>query len=241
MEPCHSFRWKYHKDSGTTRLVPTQSRCLHYYFYFIDEVYGLGYMRVPTWAPFALQVYINGHQYLARQLDKVGVDYELIENAFVSIADYDKVQQLSEGLRAEQLQQRLNRWVRRFCPVSCELPGEYYWSISQAEYATDIIFKRQVEFKPLYDNIVRTAVHAVGAEQVAMFLVRKLNGNYTDEVGNDFSTRVEGTRIRHHMGKASIKMYDKMGLMMRVECTTYDVPILSQCHGLCLRFRFAAT
>ncbi len=94
----------------------------------------------------------------------------------------------------------------------------------QAEHATAMAFHRQVDFKPLHDEIVRTAVHGIAAEQVAMFPDRKLNGNGQDEVGNDLSKRVQGTRIRHHTGAASIRMHDKTGLMIRVECTTCDVP-----------------
>ena len=93
----------------------------------------------------------------------------------------------------------------------------------QAEYATDVLFHRQADFQPLYANIVRTAVHSVQADQVATFLGRKLTGAYRGEAGNDFSTRIQGTRIRHRMGAAGIKLYDKHGIMARVECTTNDV------------------
>ena len=99
----------------------------------------------------------------------------------------------------------------------------YHWSIMQAEYATDVLFHRQADFQPLYDTIIRTAVHSVKADHVATFLGRKLTGAYRGEVGNDFSTRIQGTRIRHQMGASSIKLYDKFGLMARVECTTNDV------------------
>jgi hypothetical protein len=75
----------------------------------------------------------------------------------------------------------------------------------------------------LYENIVRSVVQDVKADQVATFLGRKLTGQYRDELGNDFSTRIQGTRIRHHMGSTSIKLYDKFGLIARVECTTNDV------------------
>ena len=92
-----------------------------------------------------------------------------------------------------------------------------------ASDATDIVFRRQRDLAPLYETITRTAVHAVKAEHVATFLGRKLNGNYKDELGNDFSTRIEGTRIRHHMGPASIKMYDKFGLVLRIETTANNV------------------
>ena len=79
----------------------------------------------------------------------------------------------------------------------------------QAEYATDVLFHRQADFQPLYDNIVRTAVHSVRADQVATFLGHKLTGAWQGEAGNDFSTRIQGTRIRHRMGPTGIKLYDK--------------------------------
>jgi hypothetical protein len=92
----------------------------------------------------------------------------------------------------------------------------------QVEFATDVVFRQQAEFQPLYEAIVRTAVQAVKADNVATFLGRKLTTAYQGEVGNDFSTRIQGTRIRHQMGPASIKLYDKAGIMARVECTTND-------------------
>jgi hypothetical protein len=56
-----------------------------------------------------------------------------------------------------------------------------------------------------------------------MFLGRKLDSRYDDELGNRFSTRIEGKCIKHHMGKTGIKMYDKFGLVLRIETTTNDV------------------
>lgn len=92
----------------------------------------------------------------------------------------------------------------------------------QVEFATDVVFRQQAEFQPIYDAITHTAVHAIKAENVATFLGRKLSTAYQDEIGNDFSTRIQGTRIRHQMGPSSIKLYDKAGIMARVECTTND-------------------
>jgi hypothetical protein len=87
MEPCASFRPWHEKATGRTVLKAIQAKCLHYYFYFIDPELGLCYLRVPTWAPFRLQVYFDGHFALARQLDKAGIAYVLLENAFVEVAD----------------------------------------------------------------------------------------------------------------------------------------------------------
>ncbi len=68
MEPCATYRPWHDKKTGQTFLRPDDGKCLHYYFYFLDEDLGLGYVRVPTWCPFRLQVYLNGHHWLAAQL-----------------------------------------------------------------------------------------------------------------------------------------------------------------------------
>ena len=223
METCASFRPWHDKKTRHTSLKPSTSKCLHYYFYFIDEAFGLCYVRVPTWAPFRLQVYFNGHNWLARRLDQAGITYEKADNAFLFISDFRKAQRLADRLDARRIHRHLNRWAKRFCPPLKRFRSGYHWSFMQAEYATDVLFHRQADFQPLYDNIVRTAVHSVRADQVATFLGHKLTGAWQGEAGNDFSTRIQGTRIRHRMGPTGIKLYDKFGIMARVECTTNDV------------------
>jgi hypothetical protein len=223
MESCSSYRPWHDKTTHRTFLKPTSGKCLHYYFYFIDEQFGLCYVRVPTWAPFRLQVYFNGHGWLARQLRDAGIDFQMLDNAFVTLGDPTEAQRLADSLDATMLHQRLDQWAQRFCPVLHHFRNGVHWSFMQVEYATDVVFRQQAKFQPLYEAIVRTAVHVIKAEHVAMFLGHKLTGSYEGEVGNNFSTRIQGARIRHHMGPASIKLYDKAGLIARVECTANDV------------------
>ena len=223
MEACPTYKPWHDKKTGKTYLKPDQAKCLHYYFYFIDEELGLCYVRVPTWCPFRLQIYFNGHGWLAAQLGKKGIAFTLLDNAFSAMADWGKAQQLADNLNVRKLHKRLNEFARRFCPAIRHFPVEYHWSIMQVEYATDIVFSRQADLQEIYGAITRTAIHAVKADNIATFLGRKLHGNYQDEMGNDFHTRIEGTRIKHHMGPASIKMYDKFGLILRIETTTSDV------------------
>jgi len=224
MEACSSYRPWHDKASGRTLLKPDTGRCLHYYFYFIDEQFGLCYVRVPTWAPFRLQVYCNGHSWLARQLRAANIPFTMADNAFVDIGDWQEAQRLADSLDAQALHQHLDGWAQRFCPVLAHFRGGYHWSFMQAEFATDVVFRRQAQFQPLYQAIVRTAVHVIKAEHVATFLGHKLTGAYQGEVGNDFSTRIEGTRIRHRMGPVSLKLYDKFGLIARVETTAQRSP-----------------
>jgi hypothetical protein len=223
METCHTYRPWYDKKTGKTSLRPDTGKCLHYYFYFMDSEVGLCFVRVPTWCPFRLQFYFNGHNLLAGKLRKAGIDFRMMDNAFAQMDDIEKAQKLSDDLDVAQLHALLDRYATLCCPPVTTLDTRYHWSLMQVEYSTDIVFRRQSDLKPLYETISRTAIHAVKAENVATFLGRKLNGNFEDELGNNFSTRIEGTRIKHHMGSASIKMYDKFGLILRIETTANDV------------------
>jgi hypothetical protein len=223
MEACPSFKPWHDKKTGKTFLRGENAKCLHYYFYFILEDLGLCYLRVPTWAPFRLQFYFNGHHYLANLLQRKGLSYGLLDNALVETEDFQKAQHLSDTLQVKLLHRRLDQAAKAFCPVLRHFPSGYHWSLMQVEFATDVVFKCQSDLRPLYDTLVRTAVHTVKPELIATFLGRKLHGTYQGEIGNDFHTRIEGTRIKHHMGRVSIKMYDKLGIILRIETTVNDV------------------
>ena len=75
----------------------------------------------------------------------------------------------------------------------------------------------------IYDNLTRTAIHMVKPDNIATFLGRKLHPHYQDEMGNRFNIRIAGTRIKHTMGPVSLKLYDKFGLILRLETTVNDL------------------
>ncbi len=223
MEACESYEPWHNKQTHKTYLKPTLGKCLHYYFYFIDEALGLCYVRVPTWCPFRLQIYFNGHNWLASKLRKNKIEYSMLDNAFDVIENYPRAQELADGLSIEELHKKLDEFAHQFCPVHADFEQVYHWSIMQAEYATDIVFKKQSDLHAIYDRLTTTAIHTVKPDNIATFLGRKLHGNYQGESGNNYNVRIEGTRIKHHMGKVSIKMYDKHKKILRVETTVNDV------------------
>jgi hypothetical protein len=223
MESCESYRPWHDKASGKTYLKPDSGKCLHYYFYFIDQVLGLCYLRVPTWCPFRLQFYCNGHSWLARKLTAAGIEFTLADNAFVQVGDLERAQALADSLSPQELHRRLDRYAERLCPVGEVFGQRYHWSLMQVEYATDLMFRSQATLEPLYEQLSRQAVLAVKAEQVASFLGKKITPLLAQEIGSRFATRIEGTCIKHRFGKTGVKMYDKFGRVLRLETTTNDV------------------
>ncbi len=223
MEGCDTYKPWHDKQTHKTYLRADSGQCLHYYFYFMDAELGLIHLRVPTWAPFRLQFYCNGHSRLARQLSAEGIGFTTADNAFTRIADWQRAQDLADAFSPEQLHRVLDRYAALCCPVLDVFGQTYHWSLMQVEYATDVVFRSAGTLGPLYEQLTRASVQNVKAEQIATFLGRKITPQLGQEVGSQFSTRIEGTCIKHHFGKASIKMYDKFGCVLRIETTTNDV------------------
>jgi hypothetical protein len=223
MEPCSTYRPWHDKTTGKTYLRPDDGKCLHYYFYFIDEELGLCYVRVPTWCPFRLQIYLNGHHRLACRLKRKQIGHTRLDNAFLQIEDLERSQKIADDWPVEKLHRKLDEWAERYCPVIRQFEVRYHWSLEQVEFSTDLLFRRPEDLQAIYGPLTRTAIHTVKPDNVATFLGRKLSPLYQGEIGNRFNIRIEGTRIKHTLGPVAIKMYDKFGLILRIETTVNDV------------------
>lgn len=74
---------------------------------------GLRYVRVPTWIPYGLQVYFNGHHWLASRLQQARLDYRMDDTAFVEIRDWSRAQELSDDFSVLGLHQKLRSATTR--------------------------------------------------------------------------------------------------------------------------------
>jgi hypothetical protein len=222
VEPCRSFRLAY--GQGRPAIRPAWRKCLFLYFYFLDPHFGLLHVRLQTWFPFTIQVYVNGHEWLARQLDKRGLGYRRLDNAFLWLADPGRAQRLADRFATLPWPTILERLARRVNPLLRDLLASYryYWATHQAEYATDILFTSRVALRDLYPRLLRHATLCLRAEDVLTFLGRKLHGKFAGEVLNDWKRRWPGARVKHWMKANWIKMYDKHGCVLRVETVIND-------------------
>jgi hypothetical protein len=223
LEVNKTYRPWHDKANGRTYFKGDNTKCLTYYFYFIDREFGLCFMRVPTIAPYKIDFYYNGHNWLETKLRKAGIDYQKADNAFTHIADYEEAQKLSDRIRVEDLHKALDIFVKRYCPMPDSWGLNYNYTIRQVEYACDIVFNSEEALKPLYDNIIKTAMHTVTPDNIANFLGKRFSVLFEGEAGSRLGRRILGTRIKHQMGEISVKIYDKFGKILRIEVTSNDV------------------
>jgi hypothetical protein len=223
MEITDAFEPQFDYTTKKASLQIRTTKCIHYYIYFIDKYLGLSFLRIPTWIPCRVQFYFNGHNLLAYKLQKNNISFQMHDNAFIKISNYQKAQELSDNIRAENLHQWLDKIISQYIPFLVQTSQSYRWTLTQTEYSTDIIFKKQEDLKLLYEDIILNCIHSVKPENIAAFFSRELAASYSQEVGTKYNKQIQGTRIKHFMGANSIKMYDKASKVLRVEVTVNDI------------------
>jgi len=63
------FQWVTGRfEKGRPFVQPAKRECLFLYFYFMDREFGMIHVKLQTWFPMPIQVYVNGHEWLARKL-----------------------------------------------------------------------------------------------------------------------------------------------------------------------------
>lgn len=221
VQPCRSFSFRFEK--GRPFVQSAKRQCLQLYFYFIDAEFGLIHVRLQTWFPMEMQVYVNGHEWLARKLKANKIRYAKLDNAFTWVEDRERAQTFSNRFQGLNWPRILDRYARQVNPqLEDVLQGrQYYWVTTQSEYSTDILFKNRQALVEVYPQLISHSMQCFGAQEVMNFLGRKLNGNFQGEIISDLSSfvcrRMGGSRIKHRVKQNWIKMYDKSGLVLRVE------------------------
>ena len=191
------------------------------YFYFLDPDFGLRHVRVQTWFPFTTQVYVNGHDWLARQLHQHRVGFVQHDNAFTQLDDPAQAQSLADRFPRLDWVQILDGWARQVNPLLGEpwLRGQgYYWVIDQAEYSTDVLFPDRPALAELYPRLLDHACLHFSAQDILTFLGRRLHPRFDGEVLTDCKKdRWPGARVKHRVKNNGLKMYDKFGQVLRIE------------------------
>jgi len=223
VEPCPSFAVRGNHQSQRLHLRKEIRKCAHFYFYYLDRELGFMHVRLQSWLPLSIQVCLNGREYLARQLLKAGVGFVKADNCFTQLEDFTKAQQLLDRLLRlkwkrylDPLARRLNPWLN---PKGRVRFWRYYWTIRESEFATDIVFSNRDALAEIYPALVNQAIQGMSCKDVLRFLGRRTNCRFNGEVSVNLRERVEGVRVKHWVEKNSIKMYDKVGSVLRIETT----------------------
>jgi len=99
------------KDPDHRILTKTRNRFTHYYFYIRDEFLGSMVMRVSSFFPFQTTYYLNGHNFMEKELNRMNISFRKDDNAFLSVSDPEELQKAADRFTPEVIKKRLEYWT----------------------------------------------------------------------------------------------------------------------------------
>src|SRR5271165_6816806 len=157
-EKAHAFNGK--KVNGQFEFNRDKTVYVnHYYFYIDDEDFGPLLLKVCSYAPWAIKLCLNGHEWAKRQLEKRKIAYEALDHGFLSCAEPEKLQQICDSLGSEDIERVFRKWLTRLpLPLRAEdREAGYDWSLSiwQMEVSLTQIFDRPLRGREFFEEIIR--------------------------------------------------------------------------------------
>ncbi|MDP2788512.1 MAG: hypothetical protein Q8O46_00460 [bacterium] len=184
-------------------------------------------IRLQTWAPYDIQIALNGREWLRRSLDKKNCKYIVSGNKFLHIDDYELAQQLLDKQLDTRWEEMLSGFLTDVFPSMPDILGDkmsFYWTLWQSEIAKDYIFENPQALSPFMDNFLRHALISGTCDRVLKYMGRpvKKDGQPHPLSNPELLTRVnlwhDGMRIRHWVDQNSVKFYNEQNVL-RFEMT----------------------
>ena len=226
LESCTTYHLR-KNERGLIEPRKEPGRCLHYYHYFQHESLGLCYVRIQSWFPFSVRIGLNGRQWLYRQLQQRGIDFQRKGNLLLHVANPVQAQALLDEQCHVNWPMLLQELVQPIHPLWTYLHETvrtpYYWMTEQSEWATDFVFRSAEDLARWYPRWIRHGIETLSCKDVLRYLGKKVPANgygaCSHEAKIDLRTRTEGTRLKFWYDTNSIKIYDKEAQALRIETT----------------------
>ena len=150
-------------------LAPTRKLYTQYYFYIRDKILGNMCIRVGSYLPFKVTVYLNGHSYIERYLkNSYGRKalYKKRDNAFLNIRDVDKLLKAKEHFTADLISGRVTYWLEIIGPRLEKYPLRYSYFIDQIEYCRNFIFKSHSYLSELFKRSCELSLQLISTDSI---------------------------------------------------------------------------
>ncbi len=231
VEPCLAMTVRGRRDRRELAPVCETRKCLHLYHYYEHPVVGRCHVRLQTWYPFSVDVCLNGRLWLAKQMDAAGLAYRRADNCFIELANPARAQALADAQHQTRWLELLNSLLASAHPLRQQILQPfpnlfYYWTATQSEYATDLLFHDERDLARVYRAFVLHGLCTFQSPDVMRFLghrvpvtTGRVDARFQGEVRTDVLHRHEGVCIKHRAGFNGQKAYDKFCNLLRIENT----------------------
>ena len=198
----------------------------HYYFYLQDKEFGPAFIKVCTYAPYAVKICLNGHEWAKRQAAKRGLSFEALDNGFFSCDDPAVLQEICDQLGSEQIQAFFDKWQARLpwrLPATDRQAGyRYRLSVWQVEFSRTQVFVDPGQGRQWFEAVIRDNLDVGRPDRIQLLFERRV----TARTPGYFRTKVvqEGVNpsLHAYYKKTHVKQYFKEQRALRTETTIND-------------------
>jgi hypothetical protein len=216
-------------DPNYRILARQRSRFTHYYFYIRDETLGPMVMRVASFFPFQATYYLNGHNFIEKELNRVKVSFRKNDNAFLAVSDPEALQAAADRFTSDVIRKRLEYWTLILGPKFSKreraaMNLRRFYAVSQIEYCRNFIFKRNFPIHKIFERGCEVGLWRMTANKIAEVFGQRV----TRKLKGKLSTVVEQLEHGHHIFRAYyrnafIKQYEKYSTYLRNEACSNNL------------------
>src|SRR5579871_6503240 len=204
----------------------------HFYFYLWDGDWGAAFWKTNGYAPYPVWIWLNGHSWAKRQLEKAGVSYESLDNGFRSCPDPELLQGMCDRLDANAAEAFFGRWLQRlpspFTPEDVRAGYRYEMAFRQFEVSDTCVFDQPQTGRMWFEALIRDHLDIGRPDEVALIFDRRIPRSARGTFRSRVLTRGVDPTLCCYYKSSRIKQYFKEGRALRTEtviCDTRDFGI----------------
>ena len=136
-----------------------------YWFHILDPDWGHLTIRISPHPPFGAQIFLNGHEYVAREARRQGITFDKVGNSFSNLSDAAGLARIADTLYSQsaigQLRQACERWISSTCLCFALSLAEqeqtgfsYQYSVYQTELSRNLLFARGSQMDQIVNSVI---------------------------------------------------------------------------------------
>jgi len=230
MEQGQTFRSTVPRFATTDpnyRILARQRSRFTHYFYIRYETLGPMVMRVASFFPFQATYYLNGHNFIEKELDREKVGFRKNDNAFLTVSHPEALQAAADRFTPEVIRKRLEYWTLILGPKFSKreraaMNLRRFYAVSRIEYCRNFIFKRSFPIHKIFERGCEIGMWRMTGNKIAEVFGQRV----TRKLKGKLITVVELIEHGHHIFRAYyrsafIKQYEKFSTYLRNKaCST---------------------
>jgi hypothetical protein len=196
-----------------------------YYFYLWDAAFGPAFIKMCTYCPWPMKIWVNGHEWAKQQCRKAGLGFTELSSGFGSCDDPAVLQKICDALQPGTIGVFFQRWLSRL-PVplgAADQQAGYWWELSmaQVEVSRTLVFTQPRHARTFFEALVTGNLDLGRPDTIEIIFDRRIVTGAQRATKGTFKTKVvtRGTEVtinafyRH----SRIKQYLKDGRALRIE------------------------